>query len=180
MTLFLRARAGESAAVSQLFRRLLPDLRRWARGKLPLWARRRADTDDLVQDALVNLHRHLKDIDPRRRDVLSAYLRQSIRNRIRDEIRRGEHVEVGGVSIDSVSDPRDSPAACAEARENASRYRSALARLEPSDQELIVGRLELGYSYEQLALATRRPSPDAARVAVKRAVLRLADAVADA
>ena len=40
--------------------------------------------------------------------------------------------------------------------ESAQRYREALARLDPGDQKLIVGRIELGLSYDQLALATER------------------------
>lgn len=164
--------------MSRLFGRLLPGLRRWARGKLPLWARRRVDTDDLVQEAFVNLHRHLKDIEPRRRDALAAYLRQSIRNRIRDEVRRGERVEVGGLPLTDALDLRASPAEQAREREEAARYRTALSRLAVADQELIVGRLELGYSYDQLALATGRTTADAVRVAVRRALLRLAAEVA--
>jgi RNA polymerase sigma-70 factor (ECF subfamily) len=178
MTLFVRARAGEAAAVSRLFRILMPQLRRWARGRLPGWARRRFDTDDLVQEAFVNLHRHLQFLEPRRRDAIAAYLRQSIRNRIRDEMRRGERVEIGGLPLAEAGDRRPLPDIEAQRREEAARYRGGLARLESGDQELIVGRLELGLSYDQLALATRRASPDAARVAVRRALLRLADEIA--
>ena len=157
----------------------MPQLRRWARGRLPLWARRRFDTDDLVQDALINLQRQLQHVEPRRRDAIGAYLRQSIRNRIRDEVRRGERVEVGGLPLTDAGDYRPLPDAEAQGREEAARYRSALARLDAGDQELLVGRLELGLSYEQLAFATKRVSPDAARVAVRRALLRLAQEIAD-
>jgi hypothetical protein len=40
---------------------------------------------------------------------------------------------------------------------------------------LVVGRLELQYNYEQLALITNRPTASAARVALRRAILKLAD-----
>lgn len=179
LTLFLRARAGDAAAVSQLFRRLLPQLRHWARGKLPLWARRRVDTDDIVQEAFINLHKHLKQIEPRRRQALAAYLRQSIRNRIRDEIRRGERVEIGGIPLTHVPDSEATPVDVVQHSEDRARYRAALSRLPVGDQELIVGRLDLGLSYEQLALATGRSAPDAARVAVRRALLKLADEIAN-
>jgi DNA-directed RNA polymerase specialized sigma24 family protein len=43
-----------------------------------------------------------------------------------------------------------------------------------------VGRLELDYSYEQLAAATGRRNPDAVRIALRRAVLRLAERMRDA
>jgi RNA polymerase sigma factor (sigma-70 family) len=179
VSLFLRARAGETTALNGLMRRFLPRMRHWARGKLPTWARRRVDTDDLVQDAFVNLQRHLTHIEPRHRDAIGAYLRQSIRNRIRDEVRRGERVEVGGVPVSGWRDAGPLPDAGAEESEQRERYRRGLAQLGERDRELIVGRLELGYSYEQLALAVKAASPDAARVAVRRALLRLADAVAN-
>ncbi|HVS01387.1 MAG TPA: sigma-70 family RNA polymerase sigma factor [Thermoanaerobaculia bacterium] len=181
LTLFLRARAGDVAAVSQLFRRLLPDVRRWARGRLPRWARQRVDTDDVVQEAFVALQRRLPELQPRGREALSAYLRMSIQNRIRDEIRRAGRVEVGwDARAAEKGDPRTSPADDAVRSEEEARYRAALRRLSPADQELVVGRLELDLTYEQLAMATQRPSADAARVAVRRAVLRLAGEIADA
>jgi RNA polymerase sigma-70 factor (ECF subfamily) len=59
------------------------------------------------------------------------------------------------------------------------RYRAALTRLPSVDRQAIVGRVELGYSYEQLALIMRKPTPGAARVAVRRALMRLSDELAD-
>ena len=53
------------------------------------------------------------------------------------------------------------------------RYREGLKRLKVRDRRLIVGRAELAYNYEQLAAIERLPSPDAARKALKRAVIRL-------
>ena len=53
------------------------------------------------------------------------------------------------------------------------RYRDGLKRLKGRDRRLIVGRAELGYNYAQLAAIERLPSPDAARKALKRAVMRL-------
>ena len=55
------------------------------------------------------------------------------------------------------------------------RYRDGLERLRPRDRRLIVGRAELGYSYRQLALIERLPSTDAARMALRRALIRLGD-----
>ena len=55
------------------------------------------------------------------------------------------------------------------------RYEAALARLRPDDREAIVARLELQYSYDELAVALGKPTANAARVAVLRAMSRLAD-----
>ena len=48
-----------------------------------------------------------------------------------------------------------------------------LKRLTVRDRRLIVGRAELGYTYAQLAAIERLQSADAARKALKLAVLRL-------
>ena len=58
--------------------------------------------------------------------------------------------------------------------EEAARYRAALSRMDAAERELIVGRFQMGYSYEQLALATGRVSSEATRAAVKRALVKLA------
>ena len=76
---------------------------------------------------------------------------------------------------DTVADAGASPLEFAIDVENRRRYDDALTRLAPLDREAIVGRLELGYSYEQLALVLKKPTPGAARVAVRRALIRLSD-----
>src|SRR5687767_3043620 len=87
-----RARAGDQGALEHLFTRHLKPLQRWARGRLPGWARDHADTDDLVQDTLLQTFRRLDDFEPRRVGALQAYLRQAVLNRIRNELRRkGRH-----------------------------------------------------------------------------------------
>lgn len=155
----------------------MPGLSRWARGRLPRWARARMDTEDLVQEAFFGLFRRLPYVEPKRRGALRAYLKQAIRNRIRDEVRRAGQVEVSGVTTDPRVDPDTSPLAALIAAENKKLYRQALAQLAEGDRELIVGRMDLGFSYEQLALATGRPSADAARVAVRRALVRLSEGI---
>lgn len=175
MRLVIRAQQGRRSAIERLFTGLLPDITRWARGRLPGWARSRMDTDDLVQEALGAVLPRLDRIEPRRTRAIRSYLRQSIRNRIRDEMRRAGKVEVSG---DPRADPvasQPSPLECAMSEENRRRYLSALEGLTEVDRELVVGRIELDYSYEQLALVTAKPTADAARVAVRRALVRLAD-----
>jgi RNA polymerase sigma factor (sigma-70 family) len=176
LQLLARARHGDREALEQLFQRLAPPLYRWARGRLPQWARRGADTADLVQDALVHTFQRLDRFEPRRRKALQAYLRQAVRNRVRDELRRADTnkppMTLDGVEAMSAATPLEDQLM---ATEDEGRYRAALQRLEPEESELVVARLELGYSYEQLALAFKRPSADAARMAVRRALLRVAE-----
>ena len=53
------------------------------------------------------------------------------------------------------------------------RYLRGLRRLTERERRLIVGRSELGYSFQQLALIDGRASAHAARKALRRALVRL-------
>ena len=88
LDLLQRARAGDQDALNALFGRYLPPLRRWARGRLPRWTRDLRDTDDLVQETLVQTLGRLDAFEPRHEGALQAYLRQAVVNRVRDEVRR--------------------------------------------------------------------------------------------
>jgi RNA polymerase sigma-70 factor (ECF subfamily) len=177
LELLRRARGGDRSALSRVFARVMPSLARWAHRRLPPWARDAMDTGDLVQEALANVVRRLPSFEPRHRKALRGYLREAIRNQIRDEIRRvrtrGPVEPISSFEPLAEASPHDE-AAAGEERE---RYRRALASLSEEERELVVARLQLGYSYEQLAFATRKPSPDAARMAFKRALLKLANAM---
>src|SRR5215471_14755392 len=73
--LLQRARQGDPCAANALFQRLVPALRRWARGRLPANARELCDTEDLVQDTLAGVLRHLTEFEARHQGSLLAYLR---------------------------------------------------------------------------------------------------------
>ena len=60
-------------------------------------------------------------------------------------------------------------------REALARYVAALARLEPEERDVIIGRVEMEYSYAELADLLGKPTADAARKAARRALLRLAE-----
>ena len=176
LRLHLRAKAGDESALNALFVRHWSPLLRWAHGRLPNWARARMDTADLVQETMVQTFRRLDVFEVRRRSALRAYLQQGIYNRIRDELRRVSRAPASELSED-LSDKAPSPLANLLTAEAEDRYKRALTALRPEDRELIVGRFELEYSFEQLALATGRRSPAAARMALSRAVARLAAAM---
>lgn len=161
-------------AVERLFARLLPGLADWAHGQLPRHARRRNDTWDLVQDACSGAITHLADLEERDPAQVDFYLKQSIRNRIRDEIRRARIGEVASAEGLAVADGRPSPLDDALESEERRRFRAALLRLDYDDQQLVVGRVELKMDYDELARATGRESAEAARCAVRRAMFRLA------
>ena len=70
---------------------------------------------------------------------------------------------------------RASPVEEAIGSEAVDCYESALTRLRPEEREAIIARVEMGYSYEELAEAFGKPSPDAARKTAERALVRLAE-----
>jgi RNA polymerase sigma factor (sigma-70 family) len=173
LELLRRARSGDREALEQLFCRYRPVLRRWARGRLPGWARELADTDDLVQDTLLQTVKKIEVFQPSQDHTLLDYLRMALRNRIVDEIRRrGRRPERTEID-DQVEDDTASPLERSVELQNLERYDAALAKLAVEDRELIVLRLEMGLSYEELAEVCGKPSANAARMAVLRALLRL-------
>lgn len=170
-----RAKAGDRDAVDRIFARHLPALRRWASGRLPRWTRDLMDTDDLVQETVVRAVKRIGSFEPRHEGALQAYLRQAIVNRIRDEVRRTVRAPVTAALDDNEADRAASPLDEAIGREAVERYEAALARLRPEEREAIVVRVEMDGSYHELAQALGKPSADAARMAVSRALLRLAE-----
>jgi RNA polymerase sigma-70 factor, ECF subfamily len=167
-------RAGDQEALNRLFALHRDPLRRWTAGRLPKWARDLADTDDLVQETLLSTLKRIGEFEARHVGALQAYLRQAILNRIRDELRRKGR-QPPSANLESVSaDDAASPLEEAIGREAVERYERALARLRPEDREAIIARVELGYSYDEMALALEKPSAEAARKAAQRALIRLA------
>ena len=166
-------RHGDRDALERLYARCVPPLRRWARGRLPSAARGALDTQDLVQDTVVNSLRRLEHFDSRHEGALQAYLRQAVLNRIRDEARRFSRRPAPTELSESFQSDAASPLDIAIGREGVARYEAALQRLRPSDREAIIGRLELQHDYQELAIILGKPNANAARVAVTRALARL-------
>ena len=173
--LIQRVREGDKNSLEHLIQRHLAPLRRYASGRLPRWARDLADTDDLVQDTLLRTFSKMDAFDVRGVGALQAYLRQAVMNRLRDELRRkGRAPTLVDVNDVDVAGP-GSPLEEALGAEAAARYVAALARLKPEEREAIIGRVEMEYSYADLADVLGKPTADAARKAARRALLRLAE-----
>jgi len=171
--LVISARAGDRLALEALLERCLPPVKRWAHGRLPAHARGALDTGDLVQEAAMHVLARLDKFEPRHVGAMQAYLRMSVVNRIRDEIRRvGRRPEMVEMSSEPISDAT-SPIEAAIRVQAYERYRSALGELRPRDREMVVARVEMQWTAEQIAHRFRMPSVDAARVAVSRALKRL-------
>jgi RNA polymerase sigma factor (sigma-70 family) len=173
--LLLKAQSGNNDALNQLLARYLPRLQRWASGRLPWGLRTMSDTADLVQDAIIKTLPHLKRLEIRSEHALQFYLQRAVKNRIIDLRKRGSRRPPREeIPVDFPSAGR-SPQDWAISAERLERYERALASLRKEDREAIVLRVELGLDYDEMATQLGKPSADAARMAVTRAIVRLAD-----
>ena len=171
--LVLQARGGDRVALEALLERCLPRLKRWAHGRLPAVARGSLDTGDLVQEAALHVLARLDKFEPRHVGAMQAYLRQSVINRIRDEIRRVGRRPVAVELVEEPPSDATSPLEAAIRDEAYLRYRDALKRLRPRDREMVVARIEVQWSLPEIAHRFGMASIDAARVAVSRSLKRL-------
>jgi RNA polymerase sigma-70 factor (ECF subfamily) len=173
--LVVRAREGDRIAVEALLQRSIPSLRRFAHGRLPAAARGSLDTGDLVQETVLHVLRRLDTFEPRHVGAMQAYLRQSVINRIRDEVRRiGRHPAPAELPQDLAAD-MPSPLEEAVRSEAYERYRSVLVTLSPRDRQMVVARIEAQWSLGEIAQRFNMRTVDGARMAVTRALRRLMD-----
>ena len=178
LELLARARTGDRDALERLFARHIPLLKRWASGRLPRWARDIADTSDLIQESVFETFKHLESFEPRGEGAIQAYLRQAVVNRLRNQLRRVVTRPVRTELDPGLPDEAPSPLEAAIGRQTLDRYEAALLRLRPEERDAIVCRVEFGMTYAEIARALERPSTDAARMAVVRALERLVEEMA--
>lgn len=170
-----RIRGGDESARDRLVRRFLPALQRWARGRLPAPARGLCDTDDLVQVTLLRALDKVEGFDARRQGAFLAYLRQILRNEIRDRLRAARRRPDGPPISEELPGHGPSPLESAVGSELLERYETGLALLNDEQREAVVLRVELGFTYQQVAEALGSPSANAARMLISRALVRLAE-----
>ena len=176
--LVLKARGGDRLAVEALLQRCLPELKRWAHGRLPPAARGTLDTGDLVQEAAMHALARLDSFEPRHVGAMQAYLRQSVINRIRDEVRRiARHPAAVALPEDHPGEST-SPLEVAIRSESYARYRKALEQLKPRDRKMVVARIEVQWTLSEIAQQFGMKTVDAARMAVSRALKRLSQSMA--
>ena len=172
--LVMRAQAGDAEALNRLLERYLPRLQRWAHGRMPAGIRSLSDTGDIVQESVIDAIKHLEALDLHTEGAFQAYLRRSVHNRIIDQFRRhGRHP--GRTALpDQMSADGPSPLEAAIGSEMLERYEHALGTLRATDRDVIVLRVEFGMAYGEIAQQLGKSNADAARMAVTRALERLA------
>jgi RNA polymerase sigma factor (sigma-70 family) len=173
------ARQGDRAAINALFERLAPPLQRWARGRLPGWARGMISTVDLVQDALMSTYLALEGDRPGEDLAIHAYVRTALNNRLIDQLRKVQRRPELAEMDRSHESGQASPLEQAMGAEALEAYESALAALSAQEREAVVARIELGLPFADIAGLLGKPSADAARMAVSRALVKLAESMGE-
>jgi len=163
------------SAGDRLFGRLIRQARKWAFRRLPPRARDLNDTADVIQDAAVGVWRNLDRIELTKPGDLEAYLKQAVRNRIRDEARRVNRPNVTTDLDSELPDEQPTPFERVLSEEQSTRFQTAFAQLTSGEREVILARYEYKYTYEQIAVLLDKPSAAAARMAANRAATRLTE-----
>ncbi len=166
-------RRGDESAISRLVTIYAPLLERWAHGRLPASARGLVETQDLVQVSLIRVLDRIEHFDAERPGSFLAYLRRTVLNQLRNEIRNAGRRPSGPPVTDLEPDPAPSVLEQAVGREALERYEAALAELNEEYQAAIILRFEFGLKHADIADALGSPSPNAARMVVSRAVHQL-------
>ena len=171
--LTIRAQAGDQAALEALCLRCLKSLTRYAAGRLPPAARGMVETQDVVLEAVQRGMFRLHEFEVRHPGALVAYMRTILRNLIvdyaRSAIRRPLQVELD----EHQADRGQSPLERVLDEEQIELYEAAVERLKPRDAALVTLKIDEQLGYEEIAVELGFRSANAARVATRRAVLRL-------
>ena len=173
VTLLPLAARGDRRAVEILIERMGPYLRRFGHGRLPRWARSRAETEDLVQESLIRALNHLPRFENQTIKDFRSWLHTVFRNLVTDEKRFVGRVGVAKELPADVEEPGMSPEEQVVELAKAEVFERALQRLEPGDRLILVYRLEHGYSFQELADKLGKPSADAARMTYNRALTKV-------
>jgi RNA polymerase sigma-70 factor (ECF subfamily) len=192
--LLLRAGEGERSAVNELMERHREMLRRMVAARMDRGMAQRIDASDIVQDALLEAHRRLRDYLGDATMPFHVWLRHIAKDRLIDAHRRhrAQRRDVGREqplapaaadqsSFDLAAQLRDmelTPAAAALRRELVTRFWTALDQLDEQDREIVLMRYaeRLGNSEVAELLGL---SPAAAGMRFLRATRRLQRVLAE-
>lgn len=172
-----RAHGGDQEAVDRLLRTYGPLLARWAHGRLPAGSRGLSDTDDLVQITLIRVFDKLQTFESRHPGAFLAYLRRSLLNNLRNEIRHAAHRPQGGALDEDLRAPGPSPLELTIGVRALQAYEEALEQLTDEQRAAVILRVEMGCKHEAIATLLGKPTANAARMLVTRGLARLAELI---
>lgn len=178
------ARSGEANALEALVARHYDRVLAIVRKRLGADLRRFHESGDIVQEAMVQAVRSFERYELEDEDAFLRWISGVVENRIRDlaKLQRAQRRGGGGVhrlgSID-LDQPDDvtpsngsGPSTLAERRDDDSRVREALSKLDERTRKLVEGRID-GRSWADIATELGFPSESAARMAYGRALVKL-------
>jgi len=177
LALVTRAREGDRAAFDRLAARYQPALLRFAHGRLPRSVRGFVDEVDIVQVVMMRVFARLDSIDTSMPGALLAYLRSSVLNQIFDESRRARRRPEFTELDDQLPSLDRDPLEEVISQQELQRYDLALLQLPADQHEAFLMRIEMDCGYREIADAMGRPSAEAARMLVRRAILAVAEAL---
>ena len=126
LDLLERARGGDERAWNVMMQRCMRGLRRFAAGRLPQHCRGMNDTEDLVQDTVINALRRIDHVEIRHEGALLAYLRQAVLRRIIDEVRKRNRRPMAVSLPENQADEALSALEQVIGQQNVERYEAAL------------------------------------------------------
>ncbi len=184
LSLLQQALAGDDAASSALLGFYRVRLERFLAGRLPSASRSLLDTPDLVQEILARAWSRLPEFEHRGPGSFWAFLRASALHAVADEYRRvGRNPQQHYLSDTSALDESvagRSPLESMQHNEAFSAYEAALEQLDSRLRTAIQLRMELGTTFEQIALECGYPSDEAARKAIGRGLQEVARTIGKA
>lgn len=175
--LLAAVRSGDQSSLEQLLRIYGPLLARWAHGRLPGYARGLSDTEDLVQITLIRVLGRLDGFESQHPGAFLAYLRRTLLNNLRNEIRHEATRPHGDAPDEGLRAPGPSPLEQTIGIRAMEAYEAALERLTDDQREAVVLRLEMGCKHEEIALLLGKASANAARMLVTRGLVRLSELI---
>lgn len=175
-TLLLKIQSGDQQAKERLFHTFLPKITKWAHGRLPQYARDLSETSDIVQKSLLKALQHIDDFHALREGAFLAYLRQIILNHVRMEIRRVTRRQKHG-NLETDVELVDMEASMMQQMigdEAIQKYEKGLMALKQKAREAVILRIEFGYTFSEIAIATAMNSANSARMLVSRSLANMA------
>lgn len=181
-TLLRAARAGDRGAVGELLESYRSPLQATASGTIPEELKAKLSASDLVQKTFLEAQRRIGDFQGESPEMLAAWLRATLTNKLRDELRRTAPAARAGaaeLSLDADSHLRrgltsdsSGPFEKANRREEHERLSDCLARLPENYREAIHLRHRDSLSFGEIA-SQLQISENAARKLWVRAIAEL-------
>lgn len=161
---------GDQASCDQLFAMFQPILYRWAHGRIPAQAKGFMNTEDVVQDTLMLAFKKVDQIEAKYPGAFFTYLRTIFINQIKQELRKNKPFQL---SITQYS--HEQKLAYENDLDTLIAYDQAIEKLSKEESEAVVLRMEFGFTHQEIADLMHRPSANATRMFITRALVKVAE-----